>query len=96
MILFMNILNRIAMIKELQEKLDFWNQLKDEVEFSDAPLELKEQMLLEVNYNIICIEEQMDLKMQNNTINAMSATLIMFCCVSASMLGYAVTVKYFL
>ena len=84
------------MIKELQEKLDFWNQLKEEVEFSDTPQELKEQMLSEVHYNLVCFEDELDKNMQNKTINAMSATLIMFCCASASLLGWAVTVKYLL
>jgi hypothetical protein len=92
----MNFLNRIAMSKELQEKLDFWNQLKEEVEFSDAPQELKEQMLSELHYNIVCIEDELDRNMQNKTITAMSATLIMFCCASASILGWAVAVKYFI
>ena len=84
------------MIRELQEKLDFWNQLKEEVEFSDTPQELKEQMLSEVHFNIVSVEDELDRNMQNKTINAMSATLIMFCCVSASLLGWAVTVKYLL
>jgi hypothetical protein len=84
------------MIRELQEKLDFWNQLKEEVEFSDTPQELKEQMLSEVHFNIVSVEDELDRNMQNKTINAMSATLIMFCCASASLLGWAVTVKYLL
>ena len=86
----------MIMNKELQEKLDFWNQLKEEVEFSDAPHELKEQMLSEVHYNIVCVEDELDRNMQNKTITAMSATLIMFCCASTSLLGWAVTVKYLL
>lgn len=84
------------MIKELQEKLDFWNNLKEEVEYSDVPYELKEQMLSEVHYNIVCVEDELDKSMQNKTINAMTATLIMFCCASVSIFGYAVTVKYLL
>ena len=86
----------MIMNKELQEKLDFWNQLKEEVESSDAPHELKEQMLSEVHYNIVCVENELDKNMQNKTINAMTATLIMFCCASAGILGYAMTVKYLL
>ena len=43
------------MIKELQEKLDFWNNLKEEVDYSDVPYELKEQMLSEVHYTIVCV-----------------------------------------
>jgi hypothetical protein len=82
------------MIKELQEKLDFWNNLKEEVEFSDTPYDLKEQMLSEVHYNIVCIEDQLDLTMQSNTINAMTLTLIAFCGVVTGLFGYALTVKY--
>jgi hypothetical protein len=90
----MNILKKMTMNKELQEKLDFWNHLKEEVESSDVPLDLKEQMLSEVNYNILCVEDELDLNIQNKTITAMSVTLIMFCCASVSILGWAVTVKY--
>jgi hypothetical protein len=53
-------------------------------------------MLSEVHYNIVCVEDELDKTMQNKTINAMTATLIMFCCASAGILGYAVTVKYLL
>ena len=84
------------MIKELQEKLDFWNNLKEEVEYSDAPYELKEQMLSEVHYNIVCVEDELDKTMQNKTINAMTVTLIAFCGAATGLFGYAVTVKYLL
>lgn len=83
-------------MNELQEKLDFWNNLRDEVDFSDVPTDLKEQMLCEINYNIVCIEEQLDLTMQNNTINAMTVTLIGFCGAVTGLFGYALTVKYLL
>lgn len=86
----------MIMIKELQEKLDFWNNLKEEVDFSDVPTDLKDQMLCEINYNIVCIEEQLDLTMQNNTINAMTVTLIAFCGAVTGLFGYALTVKYLL
>lgn len=84
------------MIKELQEKLDFWNNLKEEVEYSDAPYDLKEQMLSEVHYNIVCIEDQLDLTMQSNTISAMTTLLVVFCGAVTGLFGYAVTVKYLL
>jgi len=42
------------------------------------------------------VEEAMDLCMQNMTINAMTATLIVFCGLATGMLGWAVTVKYLL
>ena len=84
------------MIKELQEKLDYWNQYREEIEHADAPADLREQLLSDINYQIVCVEEAMDLCMQNMTINAMTATLIMFCCASAGILGYAMTVKYLL
>ena len=84
------------MINELQEKLDFWNNLRDEVEFSDVPADLREQMLCEINYNIVCIEDQLDLTMQSNTINAMTVTLIAFCGAVTGLFGYALTVKYLL
>ncbi len=83
-------------MKELQEKLDFWNNLKDEVNYSEVPTELKEQMLCEINYNIVCIEDQLDLTMQSNTISAMTYTLIAFCAAATGIFGYAVTVKYLL
>ena len=82
------------MIKELQEKLDYWNHYKEEIEFAEVPADLKEQLLSDINYQIVCIEEAMDLYMQNKTINAMSATLIMFCCISTGLIGWLVTVKY--
>lgn len=84
------------MIKELQEKLDFWNNLRDEVDFSDVPTDLRDQMLCEINYNIVCIEEQLDLTMQNNTISAMTYTLIAFCGAATGLFGYVLTVKYLL
>jgi hypothetical protein len=84
------------MNKELQEKLDFWNQLKEEVESSDAPHELKEQMLSEVHYNIVCVENELDKTMQSNTISAMTTLLIVFCAAATGIFGYAVTVKYLL
>ena len=82
------------MIKELQEKLDFWNNLRDEVQLSDVPTDLKYQMLSEAEYQIVVIEEQLDKLMQNNTINAMTVTLIAFCGAATGLFGYALTVKY--
>jgi chromosome condensin MukBEF complex kleisin-like MukF subunit len=82
------------MIKELQEKLDFWNNLRDEVQLSDVPTDLKYQMLSEAEYQIVVIEEQLDKLMQNNTINAMTVTLIAFCGAATGLFGYAMTVKY--
>jgi chromosome condensin MukBEF complex kleisin-like MukF subunit len=84
------------MIKELQEKLDFWNNLRDEVQLSDVPTDLKYQMLSEAEYQIVVIEEQLDKLMQNNTINAMTVTLIAFCGAATGLFGYAMTVKYLL
>jgi chromosome condensin MukBEF complex kleisin-like MukF subunit len=84
------------MIKELQEKLDFWNNLRDEVQLSDVPTDLKYQMLSETEYQIVVIEEQLDKLMQNNTINAMTVTLIAFCGAATGLFGYAMTVKYLL
>ncbi len=84
------------MIKELQEKLDFWNNLRDEVQLSDVPTDLKYQMLSEVEYQIVVIEDQLDKLMQNNTINAMTITLIAFCAAATGLFGYAMTVKYLL
>ncbi len=82
------------MIRELQEKLDFWNNLRDEVQMGDVPADLKYQMLSEVEYQIVVIEEQLDKLMQNNTINAMTVTLIAFCGAATGLFGYAMTVKY--
>lgn len=84
------------MIKELQEKLDFWNNLRDEVEFSDVPADLKHQMLSDIEYQIVVIEDQLDKLMQDNTINAMTITLIAFCGAVTGLFGYALTVKYLL
>jgi chromosome condensin MukBEF complex kleisin-like MukF subunit len=84
------------MIKELQEKLDFWNNLRDEVQLSDVPTDLKYQMLSEAEYQIVVIEEQLDKLMQNNTLNAMTVTLIAFCGAATGLFGYAMTVKYLL
>jgi chromosome condensin MukBEF complex kleisin-like MukF subunit len=84
------------MIKELQEKLDFWNNLRDEVQMGDVPADLKYQMLSETEYQIVVIEEQLDKLMQNNTINAMTTLLIVFCAAATGIFGYAVTVKYLL
>ena len=84
------------MIKELQEKRNFWNNLRDEVEFSDVPADLRHQMLSDIEYHIVSIEDQMDKLMQNNTINAMTITLIVFCGVITGLFGYALTVKYLL
>ena len=84
------------MIKELQEKLDFWNNLRNEVQMGDVPADLKYQMLSEVEYQIVVIEEQLDKLMQNNTINAMTVTLIAFCGAATGLFGYALTVKYLL
>jgi chromosome condensin MukBEF complex kleisin-like MukF subunit len=82
------------MIKELKEKLDFWNNLRDEVVLGDVPADLKHQMLSDVEYQIVVIEEQLDKLMQNNTINAMTYTLIAFCGAATGLFGYALTVKY--
>lgn len=84
------------MIKELQEKLDFWNNLRDEVVLGDVPADLKHQMLSDVEYQIVVIEDQLDKLMQNNTINAMTLTLIAFCGAATGLFGYALTVKYLL
>lgn len=84
------------MIKELQEKLDFWNNLRNEVQMGDVPADLKYQMLSEVEYQIVVIEDQLDKLMQNNTINAMTVTLIAFCGAATGLFGYAMTVKYLL
>jgi hypothetical protein len=84
------------MIKELQEKLNFWNNLKEEVELGDVPTDLKDQMLSDINYQIVVIEDQIDKLMQDNTINAMLLTLIAFCGAATGLLGYAITVKYLL
>ena len=84
------------MIKELQEKLNFWNNLRNEVQMGDVPADLKYQMLSEVEYQIVVIEEQLDKLMQNNTINAMTVTLIAFCGAATGLFGYAMTVKYLL
>ena len=84
------------MIKELQEKLDFWNNLRNEVQMGDVPADLKYQMLSEVEYQIVVIEDQLDKLMQNNTINAMTVTLIAFCGAATGLFGYALTVKYLL
>ena len=84
------------MIKELQEKLDYWNQYKEEIEFAEVPADLREQLLSDINYQIVDIEEAIDLCMQNKTINAMSATLIVFSGLATGMLGWLVTVKYFI
>jgi chromosome condensin MukBEF complex kleisin-like MukF subunit len=86
----------MIMIKELQEKLDFWNNLRNEVQMGDVPADLKYQMLSEVEYQIVVIEEQLDKLMQNNTINAMTVTLIAFCGAATGLFGYALTVKYLL
>lgn len=83
-------------MRELQEKLDFWNNLRDEVEFSDVPTDLRYQMLSDIEYHIVSIEDQMDKLMQNNTINAMTLTLIAFCGAVTGLFGYALTVKYLL
>jgi chromosome condensin MukBEF complex kleisin-like MukF subunit len=82
------------MNKELQEKLDFWNNLRDEIQLGDIPTDLKYQMLSEAEYQIVVIEEQLDKLMQNKTINAMTVTLIAFCGAATSLFGYAITVKY--
>ena len=82
------------MIRELQEKLDFWNNLRDEVQMGDVPTDLKYQMLSETEYQIVVIEEQLDKLMQNNTLNAMTLTLIAFCAAATGLFGYAMTVKY--
>jgi hypothetical protein len=84
------------MIKELQEKLDYWNQYREEIEHADAPADLRDQLLSDINYQIVCVEEAMDLCMQNMTINAMTLTLIAFCGAVTGLFGYAVTVKYLL
>lgn len=84
------------MIKELQEKLDFWNNLRDEIVFGDVPADLKYQMLSDIEYQIVVIEDQLDKLMQNNTINAMTLTLIAFCGAVTGLFGYALTVKYLL
>jgi chromosome condensin MukBEF complex kleisin-like MukF subunit len=86
----------MIMIKELQEKLDFWNNLRNEVQMGDVPADLKYQMLSEVEYQIVVIEDQLDKLMQNNTINAMTVTLIAFCGAATGLFGYAMTVKYLL
>jgi hypothetical protein len=83
-------------MKELQEKLDFWNNLRDEVEFSDVPADLRHQMLSDIEYHIVSIEDQMDKLMQKDTISAMTITLIAFCGAVTGLFGYAVTVKYLL
>lgn len=81
-------------MKELQEKLDFWNNLRDEVVLGDVPADLKHQMLSDVEYQIVVIEEQMDKLLQNKTITAMTYTLIAFCGAATGLFGYALTVKY--
>jgi len=86
----------MIMIKELQEKLNFWNNLRNEVQMGDVPADLKYQMLSEVEYQIVVIEDQLDKLMQNNTINAMTVTLIAFCGAATGLFGYAMTVKYLL
>jgi chromosome condensin MukBEF complex kleisin-like MukF subunit len=92
----MNFLKKTAMIKELQEKLDFWNNLRDEIQLGDVPADLKYQMLSEAEYQIVVIEEQLDKLMQDKTINAMTVTLIAFCGAATGLFGYAMTVKYLL
>ena len=84
------------MIKELQEKLDYWNNLRDELELSAIPSDLKHQMLSDTEYKIVCIENEIDKLMQDNTISAMTITLIAFCGAVTGLFGYAVTVKYLL
>lgn len=84
------------MIKELKEKLDFWNNLRDEIQLSDVPADLKYQMLSEAEYQIVVIEDQLDKLMQDKTINAMTITLIAFCSAVTGLFGYAMTVKYLL
>jgi chromosome condensin MukBEF complex kleisin-like MukF subunit len=92
----MNILKKMTMNKELQEKLDFWNNLRDEIQVGDVPVDLKYQMLSEVEYQIVVIEEQLDKLMQDKTINAMTVILIAFCGAATGLFGYAMTVKYLL
>lgn len=84
------------MIKELQEKLEYWYQYKEEIEFADAPTDLKHSLLSDIEYQIVIIEEQIDKLMQDNTINAMTVTLIVFCAIITGLFGYALTVKYLL
>ena len=84
------------MIKELQEKLDYWNNYREEIEYADVPADLKHNLLSDIEYQIVCVEEAMDLYMQNKTINAMVITLIGFCSTAAGLLGYAFTIKYLL
>ena len=84
------------MIKELKEKLDFWNNLRDEILLGDVPADLKHQMLSDIEYQIVVIEEQIDKLMQDKTINAMTLTLIAFCGAATGLFGYALTVKYLL
>lgn len=84
------------MIKELQEKLDYWYQYKEEIEFADVPKGLKYQLLSDIEYQIVVIEEQIDRLMQDNTISAMTVTLIAFCGAVTGLFGYALTVKYLL
>lgn len=83
-------------MKELQEKLDFWNHLRDEILLGDVPADLKHQMLSDIEYQIVVIEDQIDRLMQDKTINAMTLTLIAFCGAATGLLGYAITVKYLL
>jgi len=92
----MNFLKKTNMIKELQEKLNQWNNLRDEVQLGDIPADLKYQMLSDIEYQIVVIEEQIDKLMQDNTINAMTLTLIAFCGAVTGLFGYALTVKYLL
>jgi hypothetical protein len=82
----------MIMIKELQEKLDYWNNLRDELELSAIPSDLKHQMLSDTEYKIVCIDKLM----QDNTISAMTITLIVFCAAVTGLFGYALTVKYLL
>lgn len=84
------------MIKELQEKLNYWNNYRDEIEFADVPADLKHSLLSDIEYQIVCIEEQIDKLMQDNTLNAMVVTLIVFCGAITGLFGYALTVKYLL
>jgi hypothetical protein len=92
----MNFLKKTNMIKELQEKLDYWNNYREEIEFADVPADFRENLLSDINYQIVVIEEQLDKLMQDNTINAMLVTLIGFCGAATGLLGYAITIKYLL
>lgn len=84
------------MIKELKEKLEYWYQYKEEIEFADVPTDLKHSLLSDIEYQIVVIEDQLDKLMQDNTINAMTITLIAFCGAVTGLFGYALTVKYLL